>query len=167
MAWLFPYLLFVHVAGAILAFGPTFAYGVYANMAEQDKAHLGFNNRAREAVSRRFVVPGTILMGITGVLLIAVVGYPVLDPRSRWLQLSILLYLGAIIWNVTITRGHQERIAAIARGMAEARERGEPGGPPPPEMAVHIKAATRDGKAMGVIVLVIVFLMVVKPGLGA
>jgi uncharacterized membrane protein len=166
MAWLFPYLLFLHVAGAILAFGPTFAFGLYADLAEQDRSHIPFNNQARAAVSRRFVVPGTIAMGVTGVLLIVSVGIPLFDPAYRWLQLGILLYLGAITWNVTVTRRHQTRIAELARELAAARERGEPAGPPPPEMAAHIHAVRRDGKAMGIVVLVIVFLMVVKPSLG-
>jgi uncharacterized membrane protein len=167
MAWLFPYLLFLHVAGAILAFGPTYAFGLYADLAERDRSHVGFNNQARAAVSRRLVVPGTIAMGITGVLLIVSVGIPLFEPAYRWLQLGIVLYLGAIAWNVIVTRRHQARIAEIAEGLAAARERGEPAGPPPPEMAAHIQAVRRDGKALGVIVLVIVFLMVVKPSLGA
>ena len=37
MAWLFPWLLFVHVMGAILAFGPTYAFGTYAGLAAQER----------------------------------------------------------------------------------------------------------------------------------
>lgn len=164
MAAFFPFLLFLHVAGMVLAFGPTYAFGIYADLAEQDRAHIGFNNQARAMVSRRFVVPGTIAMGITGVLLIVAVGLPVFDPAFRWLQLGIALYLGAIAWNLLVTRRHQTRIAELAGGLAAARARGETVAPPP-EMAARIKAVRRDGKVMGWIVLLIAFLMVVKPAL--
>ena len=32
MAWLFPFLLFLHVLGAIVAFGPTFAFSITGAM---------------------------------------------------------------------------------------------------------------------------------------
>ena len=44
---------------------------------------------------------------------------------------------------------------------------GVPSGGPPPEMAALISKVRRDGKIMGVLIVFIVFLMVVKPQLGA
>lgn len=168
MSGLLPYLLFFHVMGAIVAFGPTYAFGIYAGRAERDRAHIGFNNAARSEVSRRLVVPATLSMGVTGVLLIVVVGLPWTDPAYRWLQLSIVLYVGSIAWNVLVSGPRQSRVAAMGRALAEAREAGTAAGPagPPPEMTDLIGKIRRDGKAMGVIVVVIVFLMIAKPVLG-
>lgn len=173
MAFLFPYLLFLHVAGAILAFGPTYAYGFYAGLAEQEPMHRSFDARARAEVTRRLTVPATLSMLVTGALMIAVVGYPWLAPSSRWLQLGILLYLGAIAYNVLVTRPVGARVAAMGQALAAQRAAAptnlptsSPPGPPPgppPEMAGLIHRLRRDGKAMGVLVMVIVFLMVVKP----
>ena len=166
MAFLFPYLLFLHVAGMILAFGPTYAYGFYAGLAEQEPMHRSFDNRARAEVTRRLTVPATLSMLVTGALMIAVVGYPWLAPSSRWLQLGILLYLGAIAYNVLVTRPTSAKVAEMGREMAARRAAatadGAPPGPPP-EMAALIHRLRRDGKAMGVLVMIIVFLMVVKP----
>ena len=174
MAFLFPFLLFLHIAGMILAFGPTYAYGFYAGLAEQEPMHRSFDNRARAEVTRRLTVPATLSMLVTGALMIAVVGYPWLAPSSRWLQLGILLYLGAIAYNVFVTRPTGAKVAKMGREMAERRAAaaadsappGPPAGPPagpPLEMAALIHRLRRDGKAMGVLVMIIVFLMVVKP----
>lgn len=169
MAFLFPYLLFLHVAGAILAFGPTYAYGFYAGLAEHEPMHRSFDARARAEVTRRLTVPATLSMLVTGALMIAVVGYPWLAPSSRWLQLGILLYLGAIAYNVLVTRPVGARVAAMGQALAAQRAAAPTNLPtssppgPPPEMAGLIHRLRRDGKAMGVLVMVIVFLMVVKP----
>jgi hypothetical protein len=181
MAWLFPWLLFFHVMGAILTFGPTYAFGTYAGLAANERGPaLAFNNRARSAVVRRFVTPGTFVVLVTGALMIWAREIPWLDPAFRWLQLAIVIYLGMIAWNLAVSVPQQKRIAALgAQAAAQAAERaaavsppggvgGLPGGAggPPPEMAALIGKVRRDGKIMGVLIVLIVFLMVVKPQLG-
>ena len=181
MAFLFPHLLFLHIAGMILAFGPTYAYGFYAGLAEKEPMHRSFDARARADVTRRLTVPATLSMFVTGVLMIAVIGYPWLAPSSRWLQLGIALYIGAIVYNVLVTRPMGAKVAEMGQRLAAERAAatangttappsGPSGGPPsesragpPPEMAELIHKLRRDGKAMGVLTMIIVFLMVVKP----
>jgi hypothetical protein len=169
MAFLFPYLLFLHIAGMILAFGPTYAYGFYAGLAEREPMHRSFDARARADVTRRLTVPATLSMFVTGALMIAVIGYPWLAPSSRWLQLGIALYLGAIVYNVLVTRPMGAKVAEMGRQLAARRAAatadvtaglpsGPPAGPPPsgppagppPEMAELIHKLRRDGKAMGI-----------------
>jgi len=177
MAWLFPYLLFIHVMSSIVTFGPTYAFGTYAGLAAQERGPaLAFNNRARGLVTRRMVMPGTIVMLVTGALMIWVRDIPWLDPAFRWLQLAIVLFLGTLAWNMMVSVPRQKRVAELgAQAAAQAAARAaDPtvGGPPQgaggpsPEMADLISKIRRDGKAMGVIVVIIVFLMVVKPQLG-
>jgi hypothetical protein len=71
LSQLFPYLLFLHVMGAILAFGPTFAFSIMGAMAGKEPQHANFSARQTAAISNRLVYPLVILQGITGVLLIA------------------------------------------------------------------------------------------------
>jgi hypothetical protein len=186
VAFLFPYLLFLHIAGMILAFGPTYAYGFYAGLAEKEPVHRSFDARARADVTRRLTVPATLSMFVTGALMIAVADVPWLAPENRWLQLGIALYLGAIVYNVLVTRPMGAKVAAMGQQLAAQRAAsgtadaaggppsgppagsppGQPPGPPagpPPEMAELIHKLRRDGKAMGVLTMIIVFLMVVKP----
>ncbi|MBX3031240.1 MAG: DUF2269 family protein [Chloroflexi bacterium] len=164
MGWLFPWLLFAHVLGVVLAFGPTYAFGTYAGLAAREGGPArSFNDRARTLVNRRMVMPGTLLVLVTGFLLIWSVNYPWSSPSARWLQLSIVLYLGMIAYNLTISRRRQMRIGEL---MARARAAAPADGPPPPpspEVQDLIHKVRRDGKAMGVIVILILFLMVVKP----
>ena len=89
-----------------------------------------------------------------------------------------------LAWNLLVSVPRQKRIAELgAQAAAQAAERaaavvrqlslvarrltGPGAGGPPPEMAALIHKVRRDGKVMGVLIVFIVFLMVVKPQLGA
>lgn len=177
MTWLFPWLMFAHVFGAIWAFGPAFAFGTYGRLAAEERGPaLAFNNRARAMVSRRMVTPGTIVVLASGFLMIWVTNLPWANPAFRWLQVAIVIYLAMIAWNLLVTTPRSRRIgelgaqaAARAREAAErAAETGQAPSPPasagpPPEMARLIHQVRRDGKVMGVVIVIMVFLMVVKP----
>ena len=65
-----PFFLFLHVIGAILAFGPTFAYSIMGAMAGKEPQHANFSARQVEAIGNRLVYPLAIFQGITGVLLL-------------------------------------------------------------------------------------------------
>ena len=167
MSWLYPWLLFAHVLGAVLAFGPTYAYGTYAGLAAQEGGAVrSFNDRARALVNRRMVMPGTLVVLLSGFGMIWALDYPWSSPSARWLQASIVLFLGMIAYNLVVSRHRQGRIATL---MAAARASAPADGPPPapsPEVGELIRQVRRDGKAMGVVVVVILFLMVVKPQVG-
>ncbi len=95
MGWLYPWLLFAHVLGAVLAFGPTYAYGTYAGLAAQEGgAARSFNDKARTLVNKRMVMPGTYVVLVSGVLMIWALNYPWTSQSARWLQLSIVLFVG-------------------------------------------------------------------------
>jgi uncharacterized membrane protein len=167
MSWLYPWLLFAHVLGAVLAFGPTYAYGTYAGLAAQEGgAARSFNDKARSLVNRRMVMPGTFVVLISGILIIWAIGYPWTSPSARWLQVSIVLFVGMLAWNLVVSRRRQQRIATLAaEARASAPEEGPPA-PPSPELLGLIHQVRRDGKAMGVGVIAILFLMIVKPQVG-
>ena len=65
-----PFFLFLHVLGAILAFGPTFAYSIMGSMAGKEPQHANFSSRQVAAIGNKLVYPLAIFQGITGVLLL-------------------------------------------------------------------------------------------------
>ena len=71
---LFPWLLFLHVLGAIVAFGPTFTFPIIGAMGGKEPQHANFATRVSSAISGQRVIPLAIFQGITGVGLIIVSG---------------------------------------------------------------------------------------------
>ena len=155
---LVPYLLFLHVLGAILAFGPTFAYSIMGAMAGREPQHANFSARQTAAIGNRLVYPLAIIQGVTGVLLILAAQ---IDVRAApWLALGIILYLIALTYALTIQRNALHRLIALT---STPPPPGTPPGPPPPEVLATVKKIQRGGMFTGILVVVIVFLMVVKP----
>ena len=155
---LFPWVLFVHVLGAILAFGPTFAFSIIGAMGGQEPQHANFATRVSRTIGKRLVEPLAILQGITGVLLIWVSGRNLLGPESRWLILAIVLYLIALYFSLFIQGRWVSRIIDMTSAPPPAGASG-----PPPGLADLVAKVRRGGMFTGTLVVVIVFLMVVKP----
>ena len=57
-----------------------------------------------DVIERKIIIPGAIIQGITGVLLIIVMGADMTSPSYRWLGLAIVLYLVAIGFAVVSRR---------------------------------------------------------------
>ena len=164
-----PFILFLHVMGAILAFGPTFAYSIMGSMAGKEPQHANFSSRQVEAIGNRLVYPLAVFQGITGVLLL--IALQIEPQKQPWLVAGIILYLIALTFALTIQRRAVGRLIALtstppAGGppAAGALAAGPPPGPPPgvPET---VRTIQRGGIFMGVMIVIIVFLMVAKPGL--
>jgi uncharacterized membrane protein len=153
-----PFLLFLHVFGAILAFGPTFAFSVMGAMAGKEPQHANFSARQTEAISNRIVYPLAIFQGITGVLIIIATQMNV--QASPWLGIGIVLYLITITYALTIQRNAVHHLIDLT---STPPPPGTPPGPPPPEVMATVKRIQRGGMFLGLMIVVIVFLMVVKP----
>ena len=175
MAWLFPYVLFLHVMGAILAFGPTFAYSFIGGMGGKEPQHANFGARVTKRIGHGLVYPLAILQGVTGVILILIVGPEI--ASKPWLAVAILLYLFVLVYAFTIQRTALDRLIELSStpppagpppaGMPAGAPTGPPAGAPagpPPELLATVKKVQRGGMMMGLSVVIIVFLMVVKPG---
>jgi uncharacterized membrane protein len=153
---LFPWVLFAHVLGAILAFGPTFAFSIIGAMGGQEPQHANFATRVSAKITDRLVEPLAILQGVTGVLLILISGRDLL--ASRWLLLSIVLYAIALGYSLFIQRRDVHRIIELTSSPPPPGATG-----PPPGLPEVVARVQRGGALLGVLVVVIVFLMVVKP----
>lgn len=152
---LVPYLLFLHVMGAILAFGPTFAYSIMGAMAGREPQHGNFSSRQVAAIGNRLVYPLAIFQGVTGVLLIWAASYDL--TATTWLGISIVLYAIALIYALTVQRNALHRLIELTSTPPA------PGSPPSPEIPATVKRIQQGGMLMGALIVIIVFLMVVKP----
>lgn len=154
-----PLFLFLHVMGAILAFGPTFAYSIMGSLAGKEPQHANFSARQVEAIGYRLVFPLAIFQGITGILIILVLK---IQPQNQpWLVAGIILYLIAIGYALTVQRNALHHLIELS---STPPPPGTPPGPPPPEVLATVKKIQRGGMFLGTLIVVIVFLMVVKPG---
>ena len=155
---LVPYLLFLHVMGAILAFGPTFAYSIMGAMAGQEPQHANFSARQTAAIGNKLVYPLAIIQGITGVLLIIAAQIDV--GAAPWLAIGIVLYLIALVYALTVQR---DAVHHLIEMTSTPPPPGTPPGPPPPELLATVRKIKRGGMFLGLMIVVIVFCMVVKP----
>src|SRR5215208_6036160 len=116
----FPYVLFLHVMGAILAFGPTYAYSIIGAMGGREPQHANFATRVSDKIGTTLVYPLAVFQGITGLALILMSGRDL--TKSPWLGVSILLYIGALAYAFTIQRNAVHRVIELTTMPA--------GGPP-------------------------------------
>lgn len=158
MDWLFPWLLFLHVLGAIVAFGPSFAFPIIGAMGGGEPQHGNFATRVSHAISSRLVYPIGITLPITGAGMILVRG---IDPSARpnwWLGVAIVLYIIAYGFSFFVQRGLVDRVIEITSTPPPPGASG-----PPPELPPLVKRIQRGGMILTVLLIAIIFLMVVKP----
>lgn len=162
MEWLFPIVLFVHVAGAILAFGPTYAFMILGPMAGSEPQHLNFALRVQKKISSTLIAPLALLQGVTGVTLVAMIGFDILT--RGWLLVSILLYVTVILIGFLVLIPALRVLVPATSVAPPARAEGgaTPAGPPRHIVAARDRARI-GGMINAVLVLIIVFLMVTKP----
>ena len=156
LTFLFPWVLFLHVFGAILAFGPTFAFSIIGAMGGAEPQHANFATRVSERISERLVTPLAIFQGITGVLLIVLSGRDLL--ASGWLIVGIVLYAIALSYSLLIQKRHVARVIELTSAPPPPGASG-----PPPELMAEVKSVQRGGMILGLLIVAIVFLMVIKP----
>ena len=58
--------LFLHIGGAIIAFGPTFALPLMGAMSGKEPQHANFAARATGVISTRRIIPFALSMAVTG-----------------------------------------------------------------------------------------------------
>jgi uncharacterized membrane protein len=156
LKFLFPWVLFIHVLGAIIAFGPTFSFAIIGAMGGAEPQHANFATRVSKRIGERLVEPLAIFQGITGVLLIVISGRDLF--ASQWLLLAIVLYLIALYFSLFIQGRWVRRIIDMTTAPPPPGASG-----PPPALVELVTKVQRGGMFLGVAIVVIVFLMVLKP----
>jgi uncharacterized membrane protein len=166
MPELIPWFLLLHVLGAIVAFGPSFSFPIIGAMGGAERQHGNFATRVSLAISTKRQVPVALTMPVTGIGLIWSTGIDVFSRSARWLDLGILLYVVLFTYAVAVQIPTTRRIIEMTSAPPPQGPPGEaPAGPPPALMAM-IQKVQRGGMFLTVMVVVIVFLMVVKPDFG-
>ncbi|HEY7590936.1 MAG TPA: DUF2269 family protein [Candidatus Limnocylindrales bacterium] len=178
---LFPWLLFLHVLGAIVAFGPTFAFPLVGAMGGREPQHANFATRVSAMIANRLVYPIGITLPITGAAMIAVTGRDLTSRANWWLGLAIVLYVVAFAYSYFVQNRLVRRAIEmtsnppppIAGGPGISTPAGDPPGPPrgvlpgtsgpPPGLPALVRRIQRGGMATTLMLLAIIFLMVVKP----
>jgi uncharacterized membrane protein len=161
---MFQLFLFLHVMGAIVVFGPTFVFPIIARQAQKSPQNGPFAAALSELISRRVVIPGAIVQGITGVALILIAQRDLTSPANRWLISAIILYAIAISFAIFVQEKNAEKMVHLTAG-------GPPPGPPPagapagppPEIAATGKKLQQGGMLLMTLIVLIVILMVTKP----
>lgn len=160
MPALVPWLIFIHVLSAIIAFGPTFAFGVYGAQSGREPQHANFMARANHLVSDRVVLPVALSMPISGLLIVWAAGINLL--AARWLLVAIAFYVVAISYAILVQRPATIRLVELTSAPPPA---GGPSAGPPPAVLETVARIRRGGMILGLLIVIIVALMVVKPAL--
>jgi hypothetical protein len=148
----------VHISSIVVAFGPTFAYGVWIAIASaNDPRSIPFVYRVLQAIDGTFVTVGGILILLSGIYLTA----------DRWDFGYFFITWGviAIIVLLGLTHGffrpNERRAERLARRDLESSAGGEVRFSDEFN-AVSLKMA-RMGPVAGLIVIVTIYVMTAKP----
>src|SRR5512134_797194 len=90
MDWLLAILVFLHVFGAIVAFGPTYAFILLGPMAGREPQHANFAVRFQYLIATRVIAPLALLQGVTGLLIVWRLNINLF--ATMWLMVAIVLY---------------------------------------------------------------------------
>lgn len=154
---LFVIMLFLHVLGAIVAFGPGFAAMVVGPMVAREPQYANFYARSQVLAGRRLVTPVSISLAITGVAMILLRGWPALTGDKHWLEAGILLYVVAVVVAMAIQ-------APAGRKLVElTAQPPAPGAGPSPELLKTAGRVRTGGIVLSALVVAITFLMIAKP----
>jgi hypothetical protein len=157
--------LFLHVLGAIAVFGPVFLFPLLASRAAKQPQHAHFTAELAEFIEARIVIPGAVVQGITGVILIVIVNSQGTDLGVfgwPWLPIAIVLYVIAISFAILVQAPAAARMVQLTGAMTGPPPAGAPAGPPPEIVATATKLR-QGGMFLTALIVLIVLLMVTKP----
>jgi len=160
---LVPWFLVLHVLGAVIAFGPGFSFPIIGRMGGAEPMHANFATRISYVISTQRVIPVALTMPVTGIGLIWSVGLNPFTRDTRWLLTGITLYTVALTYSLAVQLPAVRKILSLTSGPPPGAP--PPSGPPPGLMET-VRKVQRGGLFVSGLVVVIVFLMVVKPNLG-
>ena len=154
---LFLILLFLHVLGAIIAFGPGFASMIVGPMVAREPQYANFYARTQVATARAIITPVSISMAITGIGLILVRGWANVTAGRHWLEAAILLYVLSVVVAMAVQAPAGRKLVKLTSPPLA------PGTGPSPELRATVARVRQGGLVLTGLVVVIAFLMVTKP----
>ena len=153
--------LFLHIAAVVVGFGSTFAESVTFPIAMKlDKRHLPYVHRLQRTINTYFALPALILILATGFYQADKGNF---DLGKPWLSASLGLVAIIAVLNIAYFIPEDRKLEAMVTDeLASAT------GAEPELSAEYQRRSMRTGIAgalTGVMLIVIIFLMVAKPGL--
>ncbi len=155
MGW-FELLLLIHIAGAIIGFGPTYAFAVLGPLSAtlEPPQRLGVL-KGMLAISKRLVIPvAAFFQPVSGVLLIFESDRNENFFSHDWLWISILLYFVVFYLAVFVQRPNVGKIVDLAEAGNAGNE----------EFQRRVAQTKKLGPVITLGLTIIVFLMITKPG---
>ncbi|MEX2457365.1 MAG: DUF2269 family protein [Actinomycetota bacterium] len=150
--------LILHILAVIVAWGPTFVFGIIGAAIQKDPQHALFGVRLSNTIEKRLVIPAFTLAPLFGAALIFTRRYEFW--KSTWLLAATGLFLVAYTIGVGPSRINGHRIQEKLEGMMEGK-----GGPETiAEVQAMGKRSQMLGIAMAVLTLGVLVLMIWKPG---
>lgn len=151
----FHVLLLLHIGGAIIGIGPTFAFGLMTPMMHRASAEGSrWIYETLVAINTKMVWPVLVLQPITGALLIFESGRNENFFSQEWLWISILIYAVLFALALFLDRPAQAQLLQMVRSSDTDN----------PRYAALRGRQDRLGMLLGVMVVVIIVLMISKPG---
>lgn len=151
------FLIFLHIAGAIALFGPTFTFPFFGVVAQKKDGDPRTLLRLMDMILKYLVIPADYLMPLSGTLLI-LNSKGAWDPfasANRWLLASIILF--TIMW--VLATFVQLPAHRKALKLANAGQFG-------PEFGALMAKQAKIGPILGLLLTIIIVLMTTKPGSG-
>jgi len=155
--------LFLHVLGAIVAFGPTFAFPVLGSLAAREPRFGPAIITADVLVEKRMVIPLGLFQGVTGLGLILTLGTNPFDSAFRWLLAGIILYILAFTILFTVQYPTGEKLLHMVQAAPAGPPPADAPAGPPPAMLALIRRSQLTGMVLTVLLVLIIFCMAVKP----
>src|SRR5690349_237557 len=145
-------LKFIHILSAIVAVGANITYGVWNARSQSEPAHLGFALKGIKFIDDRIANPAYGVLLITGLLMVFTDGWRI---TQLWIILALVLFAILVVVAVAVYSPLLRKLIAVVDG-GDTRS---------PEFSRLINRNRMLGAIFGLLVLLILVMMVFKPGL--
>lgn len=149
---LYTNLKYIHVLSAIVAFGANITYALWLTRAEKYPESLTFTLPTVKIIDDWVANPAYVLLFPTGWWLASLAGWPLTKP---WILTALILYIVVSIVGLGIYTPNLKRQIALAESV----------GSESPEYKKISFRTTTIGIVLNILVLIVIYLMVVKPAL--
>ena len=147
--------IWIHVTAAVVGFGSTFAEAVTFPVAMKlDKRHLPYVHKLQLFINQRLATPALVIILVTGIYQVSEGNFSFGD---MWISTTflIVIVLGGLLGAYFIPTDRR-LFAQVTKDLAETGE-------PSKEYLADVRREGVLGTITGILIVVALFLMVVKP----
>jgi uncharacterized membrane protein len=157
--------IFLHITAVVVGFGATFSESVMFPVAMKMSArHLPFVHRLQLVLNQFFAIPAALVIAATGVYQVDKLNF---DYGNFWLSgtitILVVLFLVNVFFFIPVDR---KLLPIIEKAIADAGDKELTLQDLPPTYQRLGRAEGIVGSIMGILLIVAIYFMVTKPGLG-